>query len=88
MDAAYDDEDAIYGENELDNFTFNITGDPLFVDIDGADDDIDTLDDNDWHLTAGSPAADAGAELSADYVTDHDEVPRTVPWSIGAYELD
>ena len=37
----------------------NINSDPLFVDADGADDTVGTLDDN-LHLSAYSPAIDAG----------------------------
>ncbi|MCA9982008.1 MAG: PKD domain-containing protein, partial [Anaerolineales bacterium] len=37
----------------------NLSGDPLFVDADGADGVFGTLDD-DLHLQAGSPAIDAG----------------------------
>jgi len=39
----------------------NIDADPLFVDSDGPDDDPDTWDDNDYHLSAGSPCIDAGS---------------------------
>jgi len=36
--------------------------DPLFVDSDGADNDANTWQDNDYHLTVGSPCIDAGYE--------------------------
>ncbi|HUU97115.1 MAG TPA: right-handed parallel beta-helix repeat-containing protein [Phycisphaerae bacterium] len=38
----------------------NIDADPLFVDPDGPDDDPNTWEDNDFHLSAGSPCIDAG----------------------------
>ncbi len=68
----------------------NVSVDPVFVDIDGADDDITTMDDNDWHLT-GSTTTDistGGLNLSADFTTDKDGVTRTDPWSMGCYEFD
>jgi len=38
----------------------NIDADPLFADPDGPDDDPDTWQDNDYHLTTDSPCVDAG----------------------------
>ncbi|HUU96526.1 MAG TPA: right-handed parallel beta-helix repeat-containing protein, partial [Phycisphaerae bacterium] len=38
----------------------NINADPLFVDPDGPDDDPNTWQDNDLHLSGGSPCIDAG----------------------------
>ena len=38
----------------------NIDGDPVFVDPDGPDDDPNTWEDNDYHLSPGSPCIDAG----------------------------
>jgi len=38
----------------------NIEDDPLFVDPDGPDDDPDTWEDNDYHLSPGSPSIDTG----------------------------
>jgi hypothetical protein len=38
----------------------NIDADPLFVDPDGPDDDPNTWEDNDYHLSGGSPCIDAG----------------------------
>jgi hypothetical protein len=70
--------------------------DPLFADIDGADNDINTMDDNDWHLSAGSPASVTAGGLNGldqnpawTFTTDKDGVTRPAsgnPWSIGAYE--
>ncbi len=42
----------------------NIDADPLFVDPDGPDDDPDTWEDNDFHLSAGSPCIDAGCNCA------------------------
>jgi hypothetical protein len=74
----------------------NVNVDPLFVDIDGADNDINTMDDNDWHLSAGSPASVTAGGLNGldqnpawTFTTDKDGVTRPAsgnPWSIGAYE--
>lgn len=46
----------------------NLDVDPLFADADGPDGDPLTLQDNDWRLSAGSPALDAGdnAEVPPD----------------------
>ncbi len=66
----------------------NISEDPAFVEADGPDNDISSLDDNDWHLSASSSAAvtQGGQDLSPDVTDDFDGSLRTVPWSIGAYE--
>jgi hypothetical protein len=72
----------------------NVNVDPLFADIDGADNDINTMDDNDWHLSAGSPASVTAGGLNGidqgwSFTTDKDGVTRPAsgnPWSIGAYE--
>jgi hypothetical protein len=37
-----------------------ITTDPLFADLDGPDNDANTLDDNDYHIQMGSPCVNAG----------------------------
>ena len=68
----------------------NASDDPTFVDIDGADDIINTMADNDWHLGPSSTTSVTlgGLDLSSSFTTDKDGVPRTVPWSIGAYEKD
>ena len=75
----------------------NVDTDPLFVDIDGPDDDITTMDDNDWHLSASSPESirtgglDGVAEGWA-FTEDRDGNTRTgngsTGWSMGAYEQD
>jgi hypothetical protein len=48
----------------------NIDLDPLFVDIDGPDNNLLTIADNDYRLLAGSPCADAGdnARVSPDLI--------------------
>jgi len=38
----------------------NIDADPLFVDPDGPDNDPNTWEDKDYHLSPGSPCIDAG----------------------------
>jgi hypothetical protein len=48
----------------------NIDADPLFVDPDGPDDDPNTWEDNDLHLSGGSPCIDAG---DPDFVPEFDE---------------
>ena len=52
----------------------NINADPSFVDLDGADDDPATWQDNDYHLAAGSPCIDSAdnSAVSADE-TDLDD---------------
>jgi len=68
----------------------NLDGDPQFVDIDGPDDDIATLDDNDWRLSGTTPLTitDGGYDLSAYLDEDIESTERTDPLSIGAYEYD
>jgi Bacterial Ig-like domain len=68
----------------------NVSIDPVFADLDGPDDNINTMADNDWHLTPTSPTGvtQGGMDLSTDFTDDKDGVTRTVPWSMGAYERD
>ncbi len=40
--------------------TMNIVDDPLLVDPDGADNDLTTYEDNNFHLSSNSPCIDAG----------------------------
>jgi len=55
----------------------NIDADPLFVDPDGADDDPNTWDDNDYHLSGNSPCIDAGdPNTDPNGQTDLDGEPR------------
>jgi hypothetical protein len=44
----------------------NISADPLFVDLDGADDDPATYEDNDYRLSPASPCIDAGDNWAVD----------------------
>jgi hypothetical protein len=76
--------------NDLFNPDGNVSVDPLFVDIDGPDDDIKTMADNDWHLSGNSPTevTQGGLDLSSIFTADKDGADRTAPWSIGAYELN
>ena len=67
----------------------NIDGDPFFIDVDGADAEIGTTDD-DLRLTLGSPAIDA-ADPGIEYdpgVTDLDGQARVLcdRADMGAYE--
>jgi len=65
-----------------------------FTDIDGTDNNIDTMDDNDWHLGNSSPASAAGLNgldetIPWDFTQDLDGVSRPASgsnWAIGAYE--
>jgi len=54
--------------------------DPLFADPDGPDDDVLTWEDNDYHLSDGSPCIEAGDPFYApkDGLTDIDGEPRKV----------
>jgi len=60
--------------------TGNISIDPVFVDQAGGD----------WYLSSSSPTEvkQGGLDLSGSFTTDKDGFTRTIPWSIGAYELD
>lgn len=52
----------------------NITGNPKYVTL-----------SNDYHLQSGSPAINAGLYIS-NVLTDYDNIPRSNPPEIGAYE--
>jgi hypothetical protein len=76
------------------NISLDMTA--LFVDLDGADSNLDTMGDNDWHLGAGTPASVTAGGLNGrdqnpawTFTTDKDGVTRPgsgMPWAIGAYE--
>jgi hypothetical protein len=66
---------AYFASSGVDNLG-NGTVDPGFSDPDHGD----------YHLAGASPIE--GADLSSDFTDDRDGVPRTVPWSVGAYEKD
>ncbi len=55
----------------------NIDADPLFVDADGPDDDPNTWEDNDYHISPNSPCINAG-DPNGDYTgqLDIDGEPR------------
>jgi len=86
--------------NVLPNITNGVGGNisvlPDFVDIDGIDNDINTMDDNDWRLAPGTPSTITGGGLNgADQIpvwnfnNDADGRSRPAsgaPWAIGAYE--
>jgi len=57
----------------------NVTVDPLFVDGAGPT--------YDFHLTPGSPAIDAGFDVSSVLTTDYDGNTRILPFDAGAYEF-
>lgn len=74
----------------------NISANPVFADVDGPDNVLSTMDDNDWHFSSGSPiSVRAGGLNGQDQIplwsfnTDKDGVIRPAsgnPWSIGAYQ--
>ena len=77
----------------------NVSVDPSFEDIDGLDNNIETMDDNDWHLTFLSPTSITTGALDGgpsgqdfSFTTDMDGATRTgngsTGWSMGAYEYD
>ncbi|MCX7787540.1 MAG: chitobiase/beta-hexosaminidase C-terminal domain-containing protein [Spirochaetes bacterium] len=76
----------VYTSSDAQPLTYNdpawrnlVNQDPLFVNPAA----------NNYHLQASSPARAAGTDLSSEIPAfDRDGNPRTVPWSIGAYERD
>jgi len=94
--ASYDDAQLPdVGVNSRSYASGNITNtdfDPLFVDIDGTDDSVTTILDNDWHLHSDAPSGvKTGAlDRSLEFTTDRDGKRRTgtgyTGWSMGAYE--
>lgn len=72
----------------------NVSIDPLFADIDGADNSFNTMADNDWRFSPGSPATVTAGGLNGidagwTFITDKDGSARPASgnaWSIGAYE--
>ncbi|MCP4138638.1 MAG: DUF1565 domain-containing protein [bacterium] len=91
-------------ETALNSFAYNSASgntemNMSFVDIDGADDDLSSMDDNDWHLTAESPLMllEGGLngvhpERNWGFIVDREGIFRspidmsTTGWSMGAYE--
>lgn len=85
-----------------DKGSYNDGGSYYFEDYDGSDDDINTVSDNDWRLTADAPlnVRGGGLDLSGDFTDDMDGAARTTStptgmtndgaagWSMGAYEED
>ena len=66
--------------------TGNQVADPMFVDADGADNQIGTEDD-DFRLSSGSPALDAGSTVFANFKhTDIDGTARDSLPDLGAFE--
>ena len=76
--------------------TNNTAIDPQLADIDGVDNDISTMEDNNWHLSASTPASITtgglnGVDEGWSFTDDKDGVTRPAsgsPWAIGAYEPD
>lgn len=84
------------------NVNINNAGNQLFTDIDGSDNNMLTMSDNDWHLTTNAAICDVrgGGLTISGITTDKDGVTRTIGtiagctpantgatnWSIGAYE--
>jgi hypothetical protein len=72
----------------------NVSVDPQFANIYGPDGVISSMEDNDWHFSAGSPVSVTAGGLNGidqgwSFITDKDNVVRPAsgnPWSIGAYE--
>jgi predicted outer membrane repeat protein len=67
--------------------TGNMGDEPLFVDLDGADNNLGTEDDN-LRLLGGSPCLDAGDNSVVDVSTDLDGNPRIINGTVdmGVYE--
>jgi len=73
----------------------NVSVDPQFIDIDGVDNDISTMTDNNWHLSIFTPASILQGGLNGidegwSLTDDKDGVIRPASgnaWSTGAYEL-
>ncbi len=66
----------------------NVSADPSLNDVDGADNLIDTMNDNDWSLSGATPVSiyQGGYDHSAVITKDFENADRTAPMSIGAYE--
>jgi len=66
----------------------NIAQDPLFIDPDGPDNDTDTYEDNDYHLSSSSPCIDVGtAEDAPDHDIDGENRPHGAGADMGADEF-
>jgi hypothetical protein len=88
--------------NDSNIASWNIQQDVQFEDLDGADDDLTTLLDNNWRLTTSTPVdvRQGGMDLSSAFSLDKDGARRTTVtdgmpsnlnaagWSMGAYEYD
>lgn len=73
----------------------NVNTDPLLTDLDGADNDLTTMADNDWHLSGSTPTSVSqgglnGVDQAWSFTDDYDGVTRPAsgsPWAIGGFEL-
>lgn len=84
------------------NYKGNVNLDPTFVDLDGSDNDISTISDNNLKLQSGTGVnvRQGGLDLSSTFTTDFSGTTRTTTtggsptntgaagWSMGAYEQD
>jgi hypothetical protein len=93
--AVADLETVLLARDEVETVSGNIGDDGTrfaFEDEAGVDADVTTLADNDWRFTPDpAPHVDVyagGTVLDAEFLDDLDGVPRSDPWSIGAYEYD
>lgn len=83
--------------NVIDGVGNNISVAVNFDDIDGLDDDLATMDDNNWYLSASNPSSITSGGLNGydqspawSFTNDAAGNSRPAsgnPWSIGAYEL-
>ncbi|MEM7184075.1 MAG: DUF1565 domain-containing protein [Spirochaetota bacterium] len=84
------------------NYTGNVTLDPSFSDVNGADNDLSTISDNNLQIqsSTGVNVRQGGLNLSSSFTTDFAGNTRTAStggspsntgaagWSMGAYEQD
>lgn len=83
----------LQGLVDIGSFGGNTDSAVIFLDVDGLDNDINTMADNDWQLAGGNPAAITGGGLNGidetwSFADDKNGVARPLsgnPWSIGAY---
>ena len=69
------------GGNTSGNVSISNTGAQLFVDIDGTDDDVNTMEGNNWHLNNANATicnvVYGGLDISTDFTLDMDDIIRT-----------
>lgn len=88
----YNDHDSIYDYITVcsGNFGDSGCGHTLTTPKGVANTSTNPLVDSNYMLTSSSPASvrQGGKDLSSSFTTDRNGKARTVPWSMGAYELD